>query len=166
MAVETQPPKRLLCTSRRTIHPRRDVHDGAAVENTTAAPKNLLPSALQTRNHLRGGVQAKDEHHHSSMGGGGDTALYPAAVPSATKHALALQLEMRHISCSYSSRWYCCSCRGGKVSHNNKSGKEEAVVAAETVAVLRRTFVLLFCGFLCQCKQNRGTVVEFINSTV
>ena len=73
VAVETQPPKHPLRTLRRTIHPRCNVHDGAAVENTTAAPKNLLPFALHAREQLRGGVWEKAKRHHRSVGGGGDS---------------------------------------------------------------------------------------------
>ena len=62
---------------------RRDVHDGAAVENTTAAPKNLLPSALHKREKPRGGVWEKDKRHHSSVGGGGDTVTSEAVTPAA-----------------------------------------------------------------------------------
>ena len=62
---------------------RRNVHDGAAVENTTAAPKNLLPFALHAREQLRGGVWDKAKRHHSSVGGGGDAVTSEASTPAA-----------------------------------------------------------------------------------
>lgn len=73
VAVETQPPKHPLRTLQCTIRPHRNVHDGAAVENTTAAPKDLLPSAALMHRHQCGGVQTNFERHHGSVGGGGDT---------------------------------------------------------------------------------------------
>ena len=62
---------------------RRNVRDGAAVENTPAAPKDLLPSAALMHRHQCGGVQTNVERHHGSMGGGGNTITSRAAMPVA-----------------------------------------------------------------------------------